>query len=471
MFKDGLVGKIVTTFTLIVAVTFITIASILSVWFEDYYVNTKNQELVEQSKLIINAIGLKDRDEISLAELKNLTSFISGYIRSDLIITDNMGYIYAVSNSLQNDLINTHFLNNEIGTLREGKIIQKRNVQIGDSKEKVFMYIQPVILKGVFKGAIVMSTPAKVILEPLRKVYSIIWICSVLAIFISSLIIYYFIRKMIISPLAEINYVAKKISKGEVEKRVKVNSKDDEISELAHSFNVMASFIETVEKNRREFISNVSHELRSPITSIKGFIGGILDGVISEDKERYYLSIAYDEIQRLSRLVNDLLDLSAMEAGKFSLRVSKIDINEIIRLCVINFETKLKQKELNVDVVLEEEHLYVLADRDRIIQVVTNLIDNAVKYVIDKGSIKIATKVKGHKVLVSIFNNGSGIPEEDLNHIWDRFYKSDKARTSKVSTGLGLPIIRNILSQLGEDVWVENKEKEGVTFFFTLKRG
>ena len=197
---------------------------------------------------------------------------------------------------------------------------------------------------------------------------------------------------------------------------------------------------------------------------------GVLDGVIPRDKENYYLSIAYEEIQRLARLVNDLLDLSAIEAGKFTINIVEIDINEIIRLSVIRFENKINTKKLKVDVLLQDEHLYVRGDRDRLTQVMTNLLDNAIKYVNDGGIIKIYTRVRGDKVLVSIYNDGPCISEEDMRHIWDRFYKADKSRTNKISTGLGLPIVRNILTQLGEDIWVENKEKVGVNFYFTLKK-
>ena len=194
----------------------------------------------------------------------------------------------------------------------------------------------------------------------------------------------------------------------------------------------------------------MSHELRSPITSIKGFIGGILDGIIPKEKEKYYLSIAYEEIQRLTRLINDLLDLSAIEAGKFVLNMKKEDINEIIRLSIIKFETIIKSKKLNVEVWLEEESVYALVDRDKIIQVITNLIDNAIKYGKEEGNIEIRTKVKGQYIYISVYNDGPNISEEDGKYIWDRFYKGDKSRTMKVSTGLGLSIVRRIVTKHGE---------------------
>ena len=164
---------------------------------------------------------------------------------------------------------------------------------------------------------------------------------------------------------------------------------NNEIGELAESFNMMAECLEKSDTKRREFISNVSHELRSPITSIKGFIGGILDGVIPRDRENYYLKIVYDEVDRLARLVNDLLDMSAMESGKFNLAITEFDINQVISLCILNLEHKIQEKGLNVKATFYNNRAYVLGDRDRIIQVVTNIIENSIKYSNDDGKIKI----------------------------------------------------------------------------------
>ena len=203
---------------------------------------------------------------------------------------------------------------------------------------------------------------------------------------------------------------------------------------------------------------------------LKGIIGGILDGVIPRDRENYYLKIVYDEIDRLARLVNDLLDISAMESGKFNLAITEFDINQVISLCILNLEHKIKEKGLNVKATFHDKRAYVLGDRDRIIQVVTNIIENAIKYSNDDGEIKIDAYSKGEKIYVDIFNSGKCIDEKELNKIWDRFYKSDKSRTNKLSTGLGLPIVRSILSQHNEDIWVKNIEGKGVSFIFTLKK-
>lgn len=472
MLKNSLVSKMIVAFTSIIAVIFIVIATILSFWFENYYFNQRKEQLDRQGDRIAQSAvrHLNEGGSFSLSKLENDMQFVGDFLQADILLADSWGYVYAVSNPKYKDIVANSIDIKEMDELRFGRSIEKKGEYSKVFDKTGYIYMKPIFSNTTFKGVIMMYTPMSEIKAPIKKVYFIIWLGAVLSVIITSIVIYYFSQKILIRPLAKINTVAKKISKGEVEKRVYIES-NDEIGELAKSFNTMADSLEKVEKNRRDFMSNVSHELRSPITSIKGFIGGILDGVIPRDRENYYLNIAYEEIQRLTRLVNDLLDLSAMESGRFSLRITEIDINEIIKLCVIKFETKINDKKLKVDVTLQEEHLYVAGDRDRLIQVVTNLIDNSVKYVNEGGSIKINTRTKGNKIMVSVFNDGPTIPDDDIKHIWERFYKSDKSRTSKVSTGLGLPIVRNILSQLGEDIWVENKTKEqGVTFTFTLTK-
>lgn len=471
-FKKGLFSKMVFTYVVIVALSFIIIAAFLSMWFENYYFAQRKDQLQRESVLIEPyAIDyIRHEMQYSMAERDEVLNFFSSYTMADIWLVDRYGFVYSVSNKKFDSLKGSQVFSKGLEEMRLGKVYETRGTYNNIITKPSHIYGIPVYDKGnMFCGAIIMITPISEINAPLKNVYTIIWVSALFAIVMSSFIIYYFSERIIIKPLSAINTAAKKISKGEVEKRVNINS-NDEIGELAESFNYMADSLQKVENARRAFISNVSHEIRSPITSIKGFIGGILDGVIPKDKEFYYLSITYEEIQRLTRLVNDLLDLSAIEAGQFKLRIDEFDINEIIRITIIKFETKIKDKKLNVDVIFNQDHLYVAGDRDRLIQVMTNLIDNAIKYVNEGGLIKISSRIRGDKALVSVFNSGPTIANEDLPHIWDRFYKADKSRTTKTSTGLGLPIVRNILTQHGEDIWVENKEGEGVTFTFSLRR-
>lgn len=466
--RKGLFSKMVGTFTAIIAISFVITAAVLSYWFEGYYFEQRKTQLVNESEFISLAAVKYLDGNMSHERVSEVLSSIGNYLSTNIWVADNYGIVYAVSNSKYKDLIGKQVLTSELEELRFGRDIEKRGVYGNIFTVPVHTFVVPIFYKDMFKGAIIMHTSLGEIREPLKRVYCIIWISAIIAIILSFFVIYYFFQKIIIKPLGKINYVADKISKGEVDKRVYIQS-GDEIGELAKSFNLMAESLEKIEENRRQFISNVSHEIRSPLTSIKGFIGGILDGVIPKEKEKYYLSLAYDETQRLARLVNDLLDLSAIEAGQLKLRIEEVNINEIIRVTVIKFEQKIKEKKLDVDVCLQEDNLYVVGDKDRLIQVVTNLIDNSIKYTNEGGKIEIKTKLKGDKVYVSIYNSGALISDEDIKYIWSRFYKADKARSSKISTGLGLSIVRSILTQLGEDVWVENKQ-EGVMFTFTLKK-
>lgn len=466
--KKGLFSKLIATFTVVMTISFVIVAGFLSLWFENYYFSQRNNQLYKESQYAGTVAVQYMHGNINSEKMDETLNYLSNYLSADIWLVDSYGYVFAVSGDSNKSIIGRQILTSELEDLRAGKVIEKRGVLSDYFKNPVHTLEIPISYNETFQCVIVMNTPLAEIREPLWKVYEIIWLAAILAIIVSSIIIYYFSEKIIIRPLKDINYVADKISKGEVEKRVHITS-DDEIGELANSFNSMADSIEEVENRRRLFISNVSHEIRSPITSIKGFIGGILDGVIPVEKVNYYLSVTYEEIQRLTRLVNDLLDLSAIEAGQFKLRIDEVDINELIRLTVIQFDTKIMEKKIKVEALLQGDKLMVAGDRDRLIQVMTNLIDNAVKYAPVSGNINIKTIVKGNKAFVSVFNNGPLIPEADIKFIWDRFYKADKARSSKISTGLGLPIVRSILTQLGEDIWVENKESKGVMFTFTLK--
>ncbi|MGH4121833.1 MAG: ATP-binding protein [Clostridium sp.] len=470
MVKKGLFSKMLATYTIIISMSLIIIASFLSYWFQNYFFDQQKEQILSNAYMIQTyTMKYMAGDDVSWQQLNDIITMIGGNIKSDIWLTDTSGFVYAVSNKRHKDFMGKQVFVKELEKLRLGNAFEVAGPDVGIVDKDVRGYGIPIMTQsGAFKGSIILYNSIEELGKSLKRVYEIIWISSIFAIIFSCIVIYYFSQKIIIKPLAEINSVARRISNGDVDKRVYLKS-DDEIGELAQSFNFMADSIEKNEKNRRQFISNVSHEIRSPITSIKGFISGILDGVIPKEKEKYYLSIAYEEIQRLTRLVNDLLDMSAIEAGEFSLRIMEVDINEIIRLTVINYERKIKEKRASVDVCFDGDNLFVAGDKDRLVQVITNLLDNSIKYVNAGGKIKISSKIKGKKAFISVFNDGPKIAEEDLLHIWDRFYKADKARTAKDSTGLGLSIVRNIITQLQEDIWVENKDN-GVCFTFTLMK-
>lgn len=472
MKRGSLLQKLIMTFIIILTIVLVSLAWILSIWFKITYFSEKRTQFEQYGEYISKAIKIynTEKNDIEFDKLQALVDMSSTGANADIIVLDRDNNMYIYSKIENKKTVDVYNFNTE-----NKPYISEKNMNLlvtGKSIEYInenYTYIYPMMENSDFKGYIIMTAPLSMISKQLHRIYLIVWISALGAMIFASAVLSLVSKKILINPLAEINNAAKRFANGEVNKRVYIESRD-EIGELANSFNIMAESLEKVENNRRDFISNVSHELRSPITSIKGFIAGIIDGVIPKDKEGYYLDIAYSEIKRLTRLINDLLDLSAIESGKLKFNMKKVNINELIRLCIINSEQNIKEKKIKLNIELEDENFYVRADEDKTMQVITNLLDNAIKYCDSKGIIRISTYHKGSKVFIQMYNNGPKITDEEIRNIWNRFYKSDKSRTNKVSTGLGLPIVRMILMQQGEEVWVKNAPDVGVTFTFSLTK-
>ncbi len=468
--KKSLVYKIQVKFISILSISLIILGTILSIFGEKFLKDQRRESIDKEVYPITVEIAnyLRAQENSSLSNLKNIIDIVSESTNANIIVTDNLGYIYAVSSDEEKDkelkLSGKIITDDEREHLKEGNIVERTE----EGSDKKYVYMKPIFQEDYFGGILIVKVSTKIINKKIFKLIATIWLCIFSAILMMLIGIEYFTKKIIIQPINEINKVAKKIAVGEVDKRVSITS-NDEIGDLAKSFNIMAESLNQIDANRKDFISNASHELRSPITSIRGFIAGIIDGIISKDKEEYYLNIVYDEIKRLSRLVDDLLDISTLDNSNYNLNKTEEDINGLIKICLASKEAKIEEKDLKVEVILENEHQFVFIDRDRIIQVIINLLDNAIKYSHSGETIKIETKVKGEKIYVSIENKGVKLSEEQLIKIWDRFYKSDSSRTNKESTGLGLSIVRTILSRHGEDIWVKSNNGE-TNFTFTLTR-
>ena len=242
-----------------------------------------------------------------------------------------------------------------------------------------------------------------------------------------------------------------------------------ELRELATAVNQMAQDLGNLEESRRSFVSSVSHELRSPMTCIQGYVEGMLDGTIPPEERGTYLKTVLSETQRLTKLVHDLLELSRFESGNFPLNRTVFDIDELILSVLFKYEQAIEKKSMLVDISFREQPLYVNADSDRIVQVLTNLIDNAVKYGAEGGQLTVRAEPEGGLARISIRNEGPSIPPEDLPFIFDGFYKVDKAHTSGKGTGLGLSIVKRIVEQHGQTITVSSAASL-TTFTFTLEK-
>ncbi len=291
-----------------------------------------------------------------------------------------------------------------------------------------------------------------------------------IGVFSLALIISLFYSKRMARPLDEMAAASRKFARGDFSVRVKqVEDPTDEMGALIESFNKMADSLEKAEARRSEFIANISHELRTPMTTISGFADGILDGTIPKEEEEKYLRSISDETKRLSRLVREMLDVSQLRnrASDPSKR-TVFDLTELILQTLLSFESRATKKGLDVDPQLPDQHLLVRADRDGITQVIYNLIDNAVKFAYPDSCLTIRLYKDDGKAYVSVKNCGETIPPDDLPFIFDRFHKSDRSRSmDKTGVGLGLYLVKSIINSHDEDIAV--KSEDGVTeFVFTL---
>ena len=272
-------------------------------------------------------------------------------------------------------------------------------------------------------------------------------------------------------PLKLMSEAAKAMSKGDFSKRIPVTS-DDEIGQLAVSFNQMTNSLARLEETRKSFVANISHELRTPMTTIGGFIDGMIDGTIEGEKQEYYLQIVSDEVKRLSRMVESMLSLARLESGEFAIKSEIFDFREQLLSIVISQEQRINQKQLNVLGLDELPPISINADKDLIYRAVYNLVDNAVKFTDEKGTINFAIKLDAKKFTFTIENTGEGIPQSELPYIFDRFYKVDKSRSAvKQSTGLGLYIVKTIIKNHGGTITVSSVENHFTAFKFTLPIG
>ena len=339
----------------------------------------------------------------------------------------------------------------------------------GSFEQPHLSVLSPITSNYKIRGYVVIHIRSAVIQEKVNGYLNICYIL-LLILFLLSLIILFFFTQFVYIPLRRITRATEQYAAGNMRYPLTVES-DDEIGYLAASLSYMAGEIARSEDDQRKFIANVSHDFRSPLTSVRGFLTAMLDGTIPPELHEKYLGIVLNETERLTKLTNDLLTLNNLGTTGMLLSVTDFDINLDIRNVVLSFEQVCKEKEITFDLVMSGSQLYVQADEERIKQVLYNLIDNAIKFSKKKSSIHIETTERHNKVFVSVKDSGIGIPKEDQKLIWERFYKTDLSRgKDKKGTGLGLSIVREIIRAHNENINLISTEGIGSEFIFTLKR-
>ncbi len=330
-------------------------------------------------------------------------------------------------------------------------------------------YTYPGTTDVVNKGTITLSIPMPEITKTRSSIIQYYVLITLAVVFLEVLVLI-FITKKITDPIRELENMTKRVSEGKFDVKIE-NKYENEIGSLIESYNSMLDALNNLDNMRNDFIASISHELRTPMTSIGGFIDGILDGVIPLDKQEYYLKIVREEITRMNLLVNDLLNMARLQSGKVELDIFPYNAEKLIVNTALKLEPIINEKSLELEFDLNTPNCDVLIDKASIERVFINLIQNAVKFTPNGGKIIIHSIFieNGDKVEITVEDTGTGISQEELPFIFEKFYKVDKSRgLDKKGTGLGLALVKGILSSHGQSIRAESTLNKGSRFIFTL---
>lgn len=484
MFKSSF-SKYLTAFVIIILISFLMLSGIITSMIRTHVTADKEEKLQNSCLIIANnfesGVGkyLDAYISYNASSIQTLAQLVQADYDFNVLVTDPTGKVLLSTYVTTSDGLPSHY--GELGHVKlvdfteevkeDGtEFLTYRGAFDGITKDTALAYGKKIITEGEIKGyvfTLASTTKEDVLISVARKtvINSSIWVM------LAAVIAAYLITERIIHPLKNMTRAAKSFGKGDFSERITVHGKD-EVSELALAFNNMAESLENLESMRNSFLANVSHDLRTPMTTISGFIDGILFGAIPKEQHEHYLGVISGEVHRLSRLVSQLLDISRLESGDRKFTFTDFDVAEVSRLILLSFEQKIDQKKLDVEFYAEEDTMSVNADKDAIYQIIYNLCHNAIKFSSEGGKFAInITRIQGKKIKISVFDQGQVISPEDAKHIFDRFYKTDKSRgLDKSGVGLGLYICKTIVDAHGETIHHEPHD-DGCEFWFTLKEG
>ena len=360
--------------------------------------------------------------------------------------------------------LNSEEINSALNKIIGGETIRLRS---NTGPDPTFTVGVPFTRRGFIYGAVFIQTKAQRIESGLNEILLKAGLLAAGVMILSGVAVFLFVRGAM-KPVRNLSAAAGAIAGGDFSPRLAEDKGGREMREVSRTFNNMTKTLADVEEGRREFVANVSHELRSPITSIRGFAEGMADGVIPPEEQPKYLRLVADESKRLSSLVDDLLALSRLEREDAKPDWSVFDINEMLRRAIIRRMDDLDKKRIEAECDPAVDPCPVRADSDRIEQVIINLLDNALKFTGEDGKIRLSSAVNGNIVEVTVWDNGPGVPPEDRDRIFDRFFTGDRAHTSGKGTGLGLSICQRIMEMHGQTIRLLDTA-EGAAFRFTLE--
>jgi len=483
MFKSSF-SKYLFAFVTIILLSFLMLSGIVTSMIRNYSIEEKRLELESSSSFIasqIETFKVEDISEFVESDVAKylVTSMVHLDPDVDIVIIDENGKVLLTTIHVGKPEEWHPIIGGDLGKINIGAISPmdaKGDISMysgtlgGYLAERSLTYATKVEKNDSLEG-FVLAISSTLVEDNLIGTARRAVVNSSLWVMLAAVIAAYFITERLVNPLRNMTKAVREFAKGELSTRVVVSGKD-EVAELGDAFNHMAESLQNLEKMRNSFLANVSHDLRTPMTTIAGFIDGINSGAIPPEKHEYYLGIISGEVHRLSRLVSQLLDVSRLESGDRKFSFSDFDVAEMARIILISFEQKIEDKRLEVEFIAEEDKMIANADKDAVHQVLYNLCHNAIKFAHDGGRFIIRIgRFENKKLRISVFDDGECLVGEDKDMVFDRFYKTDKSRgLDKNGVGLGLYICKTIVEAHGERIGVIS-ETEGCEFWFTLKEG
>lgn len=466
--KKTLYLKFILAYVIFGLFGFLVVATFVSNMTLDHLKKEKADSLYKEATLIANTYASDlYNNEATLETVKAQLDALDTYLNATIWIINPSGRMILDSSvpvNVENEIVVEHF----DPTITAGSYYTIGNFFNTFDKEMLSVFA-PITSDYKVKGYVVIHSSMNSIRSSVDSLLNISYILLVI-LFLLSLIILIFFTEIVYIPLRKITEATEQYASGNLHYEFSVES-EDEMGYLAASLSYMASEIARSEDDQKKFVANVSHDFRSPLTSIKGFLEAMIDGTIPPEMHEKYLLIVLNETERLTKLTNSLLTLNNLNTKGMMLNKTDFDINQTIRNVAASFEGTCRQKTIGIELVLTGDEMYVLADIDKIQQVLYNLLDNAIKFSHHNSCIKLETTEKHNKIFVSVKDTGIGIPKDDLKLIWDRFYKSDLSRgKDKKGTGLGLSITKEIIQSHGEHINVISTEGVGTEFIFTLPK-
>lgn len=447
---------------------FIAVATFVSSMTAEHLRRERADALYKEATLIANTYATDlYNNETSLDTVKKQIDALDTFLYASIWIINPSGRMILNSRS-PIDLKHEIAVENFDPAITEGSYYTVGKFFDTFTEDQLSVFA-PIASHFKIKGYVVLHYPMSNLAASANSLLNISYL-MLLILFLLSLIILIFFTEMVYLPLRKITVATEQYAGGNMHYEFQVDS-EDEMGYLAASLSYMASEIARAEDDQKKFVANVSHDFRSPLTSIKGYLEAMLDGTIPEESHKKYLGILLNETERLTKLTNSLLMLNNLNTRGMLLDKSGFDINRIIRNTASAFEGTCRKKTIAIELILTDD-VTVIGDMEKIQQVLYNLLDNAIKFSQNDSIIKIETTEKHHKIFISIKDSGVGIPREDLKFIFDRFYKSDSSRgKDRRGTGLGLSIVKEIIHSHGEHINVISTEGIGSEFIFSLPVG